>query len=267
MNRIRDGINAVDLVGIFNAKWQALTTAFNTAKDALWKHVYQPVADIMTRIQSAINSVNLQGAFSGVWNGLVSAFNTSTTALWGSVWTPVVGIFNRIIAAIQSVNLFDQAFGAIYELSEAFNSWADPFFNHVWSVMTGIGGNIINGLIGGLQNKWNEITRWFGNLGSSIPNWVRQALGIYSPSKVFMEIGQYLMEGLKVGVEKFASQPEDALRGVSSAMADQAMQAVGDTITNNSSTSISVTIPNSAPIDDPDGAIRRYSNTLAGMFA
>lgn len=63
-----------------------------------------------------------------------------------------------------------------------------------------IGKDVIDGLLAGLREKWESVRAWFGDLGASIPQWVRDALGIRSPSTVFAEIGANIMQGLQQGL-------------------------------------------------------------------
>lgn len=63
-----------------------------------------------------------------------------------------------------------------------------------------IGGEIVSGLIAGLSDAWGAIKAKAEDLADSLPKWVRNALGIRSPSQVFWEIGQAIAEGLQQGI-------------------------------------------------------------------
>lgn len=64
-----------------------------------------------------------------------------------------------------------------------------------------IGGNIIQGMVDGIKMKWEELKASVLSLGESLPQWMKDVLGIASPSRVFAEIGRYIAEGLGLGVE------------------------------------------------------------------
>jgi hypothetical protein len=85
--------------------------------------------------------------------------------------------------------------------------------------MLTIGGQIIDGLLAGLRERWTALKEAVSGIASSIADSVRGALGISSPSRVFAEIGGNLMGGLQLGIERAASLPLDAMRGVASALA------------------------------------------------
>lgn len=72
------------------------------------------------------------------------------------------------------------------------DSWSDI----IWPKMKEIAGNILGGLWQGLQDGWNN---FWGNIGEFIDGFVqgfKDALGIASPSKVFIEIGKDIISGL-----------------------------------------------------------------------
>lgn len=102
----------------------------------------------------------------------------------------------------------------------------------VWTSITGtlsslpqkfmtIGGQIMDGLMGGLAQRWESTKAWFANLGTSIAQTARNALGIKSPSRVFAEIGGHVMGGLSVGLAKGEADPLALTRD----MADKMTQA------------------------------------------
>jgi TP901 family phage tail tape measure protein len=85
--------------------------------------------------------------------------------------------------------------------------------------MLTIGGQIIDGLLAGLRVRWEALKETVSGIAKSIADSVRSALGIRSPSRVFAEIGGHLMGGLQLGIERAASLPLAAMRGIASALA------------------------------------------------
>jgi TP901 family phage tail tape measure protein len=85
--------------------------------------------------------------------------------------------------------------------------------------MLTIGGQIIDGLLAGLRARWEALKETVSSIASGIADSARSALGIRSPSRVFAEIGGNLMGGLQLGIERAASLPLAAMRGVASALA------------------------------------------------
>ena len=102
--------------------------------------------------------------------------------------------------------------------------------NNAWASITGtmaslpqkfmtMGGQIMDGLMGGLAQKWEATKAWFANLGTSIADTARNALGIKSPSRVFAEIGGHVMGGLSVGLADGEADPLARTRDMANKMA------------------------------------------------
>lgn len=91
---------------------------------------------------------------------------------------------------------------------------------------------IIKGLTDGLLGNIKRITDAIGKISSAVVRALRSLLGIASPSKVTMEMGMYLSEGLAVGMLKGINQVEDAARVVAKKALDNMNKAVSDV--NNS---------------------------------
>ena len=83
-------------------------------------------------------------------------------------------------------------------------SWArkipESIKNGVGSLRS-IGMNMIEGLWGGIKSKFDSVISRIRELASKLPEAVKKVLGIASPSKVFMEVGEWIPEGLALGIE------------------------------------------------------------------
>ena len=82
--------------------------------------------------------------------------------------------------------------------------------------LASIGRSVIDGLWSGLREKWNSLISWFSGAVDSLKDKAKRILNINSPSKVFMEIGKSIPEGLALGIEKNMGLVYDS----SDAMAD-----------------------------------------------
>lgn len=83
--------------------------------------------------------------------------------------------------------------------------------------MLAIGRDIVAGLARGISNSADMAIAAARRLASSLPEWVRDVLGIQSPSRVFMEIGDYIGQGLAVGMEGTRSRVAAAAKGMTEA--------------------------------------------------
>jgi phage-related protein len=74
-----------------------------------------------------------------------------------------------------------------------------------------IGGNILNGLKKGIMEKAQEVWNKVKEVASSLASAATSALQEKSPSKVFMKIGGYVMEGMAIGLDKKTPMVESAM--------------------------------------------------------
>lgn len=66
--------------------------------------------------------------------------------------------------------------------------------------MFNVGKNLISGLWDGMKSMFSTVIDGVKNFGKTIIKGAKKVFGVHSPSKVFAEIGEYLDEGLAVGV-------------------------------------------------------------------
>ena len=69
---------------------------------------------------------------------------------------------------------------------------------------TGIGGNIVGGILKGINEKKPSLITSAASLAASAAAAAKRALGINSPSRVMMEVGRYTAEGMEVGLTQGA---------------------------------------------------------------
>ncbi len=170
----------------------------------------------------------------GVWDGIASGVTTA----WTNVSTTITGLWQGILDFFGGINLSATATAIINTFGAGITTaWATITggLSGLWAQVTGffggislntIGSNIISGLWEGLKSAWKNVTAWFDNMLASIPQWVRDALGIHSPSRVMMELGDYTMQGFVKGLD---DKQNDVKRSAVS-IADTPVRAVSATV-------------------------------------
>jgi Prophage tail length tape measure protein len=87
------------------------------------------------------------------------------------------------------------------------------------SLLLTAGGDLLRGLWNGISGavEWlkSKIGSFFGNL---LPGWVKDMLGIHSPSRVFAEFGRSAMQGFAAGLDGGTGGAVDATRRAMSAV-------------------------------------------------
>lgn len=66
--------------------------------------------------------------------------------------------------------------------------------------MLGIGSALVDGIIGGIKARMAALKSTITGVGQETVAWLKNTLGIKSPSKVFQELGIYTMQGLEQGI-------------------------------------------------------------------
>lgn len=84
------------------------------------------------------------------------------------------------------------------------------------SLLLGVGEDIMNGLIRGIENGFNWVRDKLSGVGRLIPGWLKNVLGIASPSKVMRDqVGQWIpagvAEGIEAGADKFLTPALDRM--------------------------------------------------------
>ncbi|WP_341743108.1 phage tail tape measure protein [Azonexus hydrophilus] len=82
-----------------------------------------------------------------------------------------------------------------------------------------IGSEMINGMIRGIDAKWEALKAKVNGLADDTIGWVKNKLGIRSPSRVFQEIGAFTMQGFEQGIMRNEGAPLAALDGLSRRLA------------------------------------------------
>lgn len=232
------------------------------AAGAFAGRLYEAARGAMLRFAEGLRSVapNLGSDMNAVLGGMVNAFNGVMDSFRNHVYGVAADIGNRIKGGLASVNLGGVMNGALWSLIDGFNSVMDSFRNHVWGVMTGIGGRIGDGLAQGIRNSMNNVMNALNWITSVAPQWVRDALGIHSPSTVFADIGTNIMAGLAEGIAGATAMPEMALAGATGGM----MAAPVSTVNRNVSNTYNITNTGSTATGDPIEQVRALRSAYGG---
>ena len=72
------------------------------------------------------------------------------------------------------------------------------------------GKDLVNGFMKGIKDKASEVAKAAKDVVTRAIDAAKNALKINSPSRVFMEIGKYTVEGFAVGLDKYSNKAESA---------------------------------------------------------
>ena len=153
----------------------------------------------------------ITGAASDVWNfftalpGKLISFIVNLPSQFTSQGHGVIhGFWQGIMDEVKTVWYFFTNFPVILL----------NFFKDAGHWLYQIGKDIITGLIHGIQDAVGGVWHAISGIGSGIISGFKHALGISSPSKVFMELGQHTMAGYVIGVQSMAGHVKSAVSGI-----------------------------------------------------
>lgn len=96
--------------------------------------------------------------------------------------------------------------------------------SNLGSALVSAGEDLIRGLINGITSMASSVARKAREVVEGAISAAKKALGINSPSRVFMEIGKYTVEGLSVGLDRYTKTAEKS----ASELANGVMRSVAN---------------------------------------
>lgn len=220
---ITGAITAI-ITGVMNALDQSIpkivTVVFNLLEALLSKLV-----EFTPKLVSAVFNI-LVACLDGIASGLPRVVESAVTI----VTNFINGIAQQLPRVVQAgwdliINFIDGITASINvntpRLMESIKGLFKAVLNAAVTVLTGgvvdleaSGGNLIEGFKKGITSKlstlWNKVKKGFNDF----KNKVAEFFGIHSPSKVFAEFGQYLDEGLIVGLNKYSGKVSNSAENV-----------------------------------------------------
>lgn len=238
------------IVGLFTFLIQLLTGDFSGA----WITLQTTISNVMNTIWSTLTSIWDQIS-TFIFNTLNNILGTNITS-WGQIWSAITGFVTKIWNSVSS--WFSRTVEAVRQkMSEAWNAvvskgqqWVDSIKQTMSNFLSSVKQkfwDVVNACRQGMEDAVNAIRNFFGKFGEvgrylmeGLANgikdgidWVvnaakgvaeravsaaKSALGIHSPSKVFKGIGQFVSQGLGIGIANQAYKAVDAVKNMSNQM-------------------------------------------------
>ncbi|WP_049187824.1 tape measure protein [Alloscardovia omnicolens] len=182
------------IVNTIQTIWTGFVTIITSIASGMWTSiqiVFITARNVIVGIMEAMTAI-LRGDWQGAWNAI--------TGIFQSIWNGLTSSLRNYINTIG--NVLSGIKNAITGVFTGAGDW-----------LTGIGRNIIDGLINGINGALNTVKKIVGGLGNMIPDWLKQMLGIHSPSRVMRDqIGIYIPQGIAQGIDQARNSVKNAMQ-------------------------------------------------------
>ncbi|MNK86372.1 Phage-related minor tail protein [compost metagenome] len=224
--------------------WQPISAFFQ----GLWATVSGTFAWAFNGITALLQSLNPMGTLTLAWNAVIGFFGN----LWGQVRTA----FDGGIAAIGASLMNWSPFGSIYS---AITSALSLLGITLPGQFSEFGRMLMQGLVQGVTNMATTVKETISNMGGAVIGWFKEKLGIASPSRAFIEMGEFVSEGAAVGISRQQPAASKAAHALAASI------AIGGAITP---TSVALAAPGAATqvstiANDAEALNRRFDMRAA----
>ena len=183
------------VTGIISGDWEQVWTGIGNILSGAWDLIVNLVSGAVQLIGSLIGAglSFISGVWSNVWNGVVSFL--------GNAWNGIVqGVQNGISGVL---NFFSGLWGKI-----------QGAMGDIAGKMLQVGADLMQGLVNGIGNAVGAVRDAIGKAIGGAIDFAKNLLGIHSPSRVFMEIGDFTAQGMAVGLTKGAKHVKKASKAL-----------------------------------------------------
>lgn len=243
---IKAGMNVIKTV--FTVGWNILTTVVST----IWKIITTIVSGAINAVAGIIRAITaaIRGDWSGAWNAIKGVAST--------VWNAIKSVVQTGINAVQSiVTTVMNAVKGIF--SSVWNAIRDVFNNGVQFIKSVMhidlfaqGQAIMNSLLKGLQNIWNNVKNFVGGIGS----WIKEHKGPLSyDEQLLIPAGQAIMGGLFNGLNNGFVNVQDLI----SSIAQSVVSNVTDVMDNANS------LLSDSRLELPEVSSQKFNDSLNNL--
>jgi hypothetical protein len=161
--------------------------------------------------------------FDGFGVNIVQGLINGITGMASKAWDAITKVATDIIEGAKSTIT-----SGLAKAREAIEKFKQSFIN--------VGSNLINAIKTGMEKAKDKLVSGAKAVGDTIIDAVKKVFKIKSPSRVFMEIGKFLDEGLAVGMDEYAYKAVDSSEELAYETTDsirKAIAAISDMMTSS----------------------------------
>ena len=210
--------------------WDMIVAGFGLLKSAL-SSLFSPFQATNQQLQTATANGKSFGMALGEILGTIvmvgaSLFNIVGTAIgntigfivvnfgkvltfFTNIWLQIKTAFNGGLVGISTLILNWSPFGLFYSVFAKVLSW---FGVELPAKFTGFGAMILEGLKNGILSKVQAVKDALSSAVTGVIDKAKSILDIHSPSRVFMSIGDFTMQGMALGLKNAAGLPLNIIK-------------------------------------------------------
>ena len=231
--------------------WEFVLALINGIADGVDKHAKELHDAIVKLANALINgfctilgihspSTVFENFGGNIIGGLVNGIKENAKKAWEAAKKLASDIISKIkekfgqfkdLASTAINNMrdgFTFAATAVIEKAKEIGGKIKAKFEELVGKFKDIGSNIINALKKGLTEAKDKLVNGAKDVGDTVIGAIKKVFKIHSPSRVFMDIGRYLDEGLAIGLENYTYKVVDTTENVGKA----AIRTMSDAISN-----------------------------------
>lgn len=243
---IRTGMTIIRT--IFNAGWRILTTVVST----VWKMITTIVSGAINAVAGIIRAITaaIRGNWSGAWNAIKGIVQT--------VWDTIKSVVQTGINAVQSIvttvmNAVKGVFSSVWNaIRDVFNNGVQ-FIKQVMHIdLFAQGQAIMNSLLKGLQDIWNNVKNFVGGIGK----WIKEHKGPLSyDEQLLIPAGQAIMGGLFNGLNNGFDNVQDLVSSIA-----QSVDSNVTDVMDNANSSLS-----DSRLELPEVSSQKFNDSLNNL--
>lgn len=199
-------------------KWDAIKTAIDTRLTTIKTAIETKWDEIKTAIETKLTDIKT--AVETKWTEVSTLIGTKIDEIKTTVetkWNEITSLVETALGAMKTA-----AENKLTEISTAISTKVEEikaFFAGLPEALRTIGSNAIQGLWDGMKAKWTEFETWLGEKAAAVRgiftlDWVQR-----SPSRAFYDIGNYAMEGLRLGFVDGGKRVSETALGIAQEVA------------------------------------------------
>lgn len=188
------GDGAAKLVAALPGMWNTLSNWLANTATNISTGVAKWANSVASWIGTAISE--LPGKLVGIWNGISSWITTTSTGIFNGVKVWISSFFGWVTQVLSDL---PAKLGGIWS---GITTWIGSTAKSILDAVVSIGSNIVTGIWNGVSGAWQNFINYLSSLvKDNLPQYLKDWLGIKSPSTVMQPIGANMIHGLTAGAK------------------------------------------------------------------